>query len=583
MFTKTREENYSNEILARKVDQLSERQLSVIIAHVLASALFLFVSWDVVSRQELIVFFILVLTISGGVRLLFYYLYSILDKQRYQPKTWARGFTIISFLSGVLWGMTPFWFLIPEAPLHMVYVLLILVGLSASALAASAPYFPAYLAFVFPVMGLLTIKLLFFTNEDMVLLGVLGIIFTVFNIYYGRTQSYFNQQWLLLGYENLELVDTLKLQKERAEKASRAKSRFLAAASHDLRQPLHAMGLYLHVLSESVDKEGQKLVGRVEQSMHALEGLLNALLDISKLDAGIVEVHRKTLSLNHLMTKLAEELGPEAREKGIDIKVAYSRLNIYSDPVLLERILRNFIVNAMSHTPGGNILIGIRRQSEQALIQVWDNGPGIPVSEQAYIFEEFYQVENPERDRAKGLGLGLAIVKRTAELLGHQVAVRSVHGKGSMFEVSVPLSTEIVEPVKKKTISGQIPGFSQGRRNILLIDDDATIREASVALLEKWGGVVQAVETAEEAQGVVESVNESIHLIISDYRLRKGGKGTEVVAALKQGLDYDPAVIIITGDTSAEVLNEVRASGYMVLHKPLNPAQLRMAINRLLK
>ena len=278
----------------------------------------------------------------------------------------------------------------------MVYVLLILVGLSASALAASAPYFPAYLAFVFPVMGLLTIKLLFFTNEDMVLLGVLGVIFTVFNIYYGRTQSYFNQQWLLLGYENLELVDTLKLQKERAEKASRAKSRFLAAASHDLRQPLHAMGLYLHVLSESVDKEGQKLVGRVEQSMHALEGLLNALLDISKLDAGIVEVHRKTVSLNHLMTKLAEELGPEAREKGIDIKVAYSRMNIYSDPVLLERILRNFIVNAMRHAPGGSILIGARRKSGQALIQVWDNGPGIPVSEQAYILSLIH-ISEPTR------------------------------------------------------------------------------------------------------------------------------------------------------------------------------------------
>lgn len=578
------EEDYSNEILARKVDQLYDRQLSVIIAHLLASALFLVVSWNILPREQLVIFFILILSISGGVRLLFYYLYSKQESTIYHARSWARRFTMVSFLSGLLWGSTSFWFLMPEYPMHMMYLLLILVGLSASAMAASAPYFPAYVAFVVPVMGMISIKLLFFTGEDLVLLGVLGVIFLVFNLYYGRTQSYFNHQWLLLGYENIALVDTLKLQKERAEKASKAKSRFLAAASHDLRQPLHAMGLYLHVLSEAVKKQEEgNLVEKVTQSMHALEGLLNALLDISKLDAGIVEVHRKTISLNHLMKKLVEELGPEARERGIDIRTAYSRMNIYSDPVLLERILRNFLVNAMNHAPGGNILIGARRKPGQASIQVWDNGPGIPEKELANIFEEFYQVDNPERDRTKGLGLGLAIVKRTSDLLGHQVSVRSLHGKGSVFEVSVPLSEETIGLVKPRAVSGQIPAFTKGERHILLIDDDPAIREASVALLEKWGGLVHAVETPEEAQEIIDNRDEPFNLIISDYRLRKGGKGTEVVDVLKQGLDYDPGVIIVTGDTSADVLNEVRASGYTVLHKPLNPAQLRMAITRLLK
>ncbi|MDX1334995.1 MAG: ATP-binding protein [Gammaproteobacteria bacterium] len=565
------------------MDQLWQRQLTVIIAHVLAAALFLLVSWDVVSRTELVTFFILILSFSAGLRLLFYVLYSRAPSPAYHASQWATRFTLISFISGLIWGSTPFVFLMPEAPLHMIYLLLILVGLSASALSASAPYFPAYLAFVIPVMGLLTLKLLFFSTDDLILLGVLAIIFLVSNIYYGRAQSYYNQQWLLLGYENLELVDTLKLEKDRAEKASRAKSRFLAAASHDLRQPLHAMGLYLHVLSESVNKESAGLVEKITQSMQALEGLLNALLDISRLDAGIVEVHRKTLSLNHLMSKLVEELGPEAKERGIGLKAAYTKLNIYSDPVLLERILRNFIVNAMNHAPEGDILVGARRRQGEVVIQVWDNGPGIPTEELANIFEEFYQVENPERDRTKGLGLGLAIVNRTAELLGHRVMVQSRHGRGSVFEIYVPFSDEVVEKSKPRVTGGQIPGFARGQKYILLIDDDPAIREASVALLEKWGGEVMAVETPEEAQQITETSETPFSLIISDYRLRQGGKGNEVVDALRQGLDYEPGVIILTGDTSAEVLNEVRASGYMVLHKPLNPAQLRMAINRLLK
>jgi DNA-binding NtrC family response regulator len=147
----------------------------------------------------------------------------------------------------------------------------------------------------------------------------------------------------------------------------------------------------------------------------------------------------------------------------------------------------------------------------------------------------------------------------------------------------VPLSEETIGLVKPRAVSGQIPAFTKGERHILLIDDDPAIREASVALLEKWGGLVHAVETPEEAQEIIDNRDEPFNLIISDYRLRKGGKGTEVVDVLKQGLDYDPGVIIVTGDTSADVLNEVRASGYTVLHKPLNPAQLRMAITRLLK
>jgi CheY-like chemotaxis protein len=217
-------------------------------------------------------------------------------------------------------------------------------------------------------------------------------------------------------------------------------------------------------------------------------------------------------------------------------------------------------------------------------LQVWDTGPGMPEEELTKIFEEFYQIENPERDRTKGLGLGLAIVNRMSMLLGHWVDVHSRVGKGSVFEVCVPISTEKVEEeTSKLSTSQKLARPLKGNPCILVVDDEKDIRDATSELLQRWGANVLAVESEKEAIEQYKTLPKPIDLILSDYRLREGQKGIDIIHSVSEAIGYSPKAAIITGDTSSEVLLEVRNSGFLVLHKPLNPAQMRMVITRLLK
>ncbi|MBY0430116.1 MAG: HAMP domain-containing histidine kinase, partial [Rhodospirillales bacterium] len=228
-----------------------------------------------------------------------------------------------------------------------------------------------------------------------------------------------------------------------AELANQAKSRFLAAASHDLRQPLQALHLFLDALSfRLTEPKNCQLVGKAIQALEGGESLLNALLDISTLEAGTVEPEVRDFRVWVLLDQLTQEFDSQALKKGLVLHMVPSSLMIRSDPVLLARIVRNLMSNALRHSRRGRILLGVRRIAGGARIEVWDTGPGIPPDKLQVIFEDFYQLDNPERDRTKGLGIGLSIVERTAHLLGHGVAVRSILGKGSMFAITVPLAAE---------------------------------------------------------------------------------------------------------------------------------------------
>lgn len=578
-------EEYLNEIRARKVEMLAERQPMIIVAHLAAALLMLYVSWDVVPRKELLLF-VLAVFLFAAIRLYYQHRYQQGPHHIYRAIEWGRRFAVLSLASGLLWGGSAFFFVDPDQPLHLIYVIMIYLSLAGSSLGALASYMPAYLLFSIPLIGLLSAKLIFFAPADLALLGVLALIFLVVNLYFGFKLSWSNQQLLLLGYENIELVDVLKVQRDVAERANRAKSRFLAAASHDLRQPLHAMGLYLSVLAEKVrGGETRRLVEKVTHSMQALEGLLNALLDISKLDAGIVEVHVQPVALGPLMEKVVDALAPEAREKGLELLLHKSKkCTIETDPVLFERILRNFVSNAIRHTQRGRILVGCRwRRDGRVCIEVRDSGPGIPEAERAQIFEEFYQIHNPERDRRKGLGLGLAIARRMASLLDHAIEVRSEPGRGSVFAVCARRSSRPVTEVAEGARAGRGSKLSKLFKNncqVIVIDDEKEIRDATRILLERWGAEVLVGETADEILGQVDA--ERACLVITDYRLRQGMDGTAVVAQLRQALERpDLPAIVVTGDTSEAVLKQVREAGLPVLHKPINPAQLRMTITRL--
>ena len=400
--------------------------------------------------------------------------------------------------------------------------------------------------------------------------------------------------------------NALDLALQEAERANAAKTRFLATASHDLRQPIHALGLFFANLADRVrNAETESLIEQIEDSIEAIDSMLNALLDISKLDAGVIRPHVGPVAVADLFKRLATEYQshginpfgvllerrlfkrpetphqPTARETGNALRIRSSRAIVQSDPAMLERILRNLISNALRYTRNGRVLVGARRRGDKLRIEVHDTGIGIPADQLDDIFLEFHQLGNPERNRHQGLGLGLAIVKRLAALLGHQITVRSRLGRGSCFAVTLPIARESTHCALPSPAT--IPGRELQGRRILVLDDDSAVLEAMDGLLGRWGCVVIKAASLEEAQEKLKANAPPPELLIVDYRLRGELSGLEAVALLQKNLRRYVPTLVITGDTAPDHLREAEASGYPLLHKPVQPAKLRSVVRHLIR
>lgn len=395
----------------------------------------------------------------------------------------------------------------------------------------------------------------------------------------GRVLTYTDITNLIKREQALE-----KARKE-AEQANAAKTRFLAAASHDLRQPIHALGLFFAELSERVQNiENERIIHQVEDSIEAINSMLNALLDVSKLDAGIVKPEVTQFSLVAVLTRLNTEFQPVALESHNRLKFRVKEVSVISDPAMLERMLRNLIGNALRHTQNGRILIGMRRRKNNIEIQVVDTGPGIPDDQLDEIFVEFHQLHNPARDRRQGLGLGLAIVKRLAHLLQHEVKVTSKLGHGSCFSIIVPLApTTSASSAKSVNESILISNYTLTGYRLLVLDDDSSVRESMEGLLNHWGFQVISAGSQNEAEEKLSALEDRIALMLVDYRLADNISGIDVARHLRGWLNYPVGVLIITGDTGPERLREAEASGFPLLHKPVQPARLRSTLQFLIR
>lgn len=367
--------------------------------------------------------------------------------------------------------------------------------------------------------------------------------------------------------------------RDQAEAASRAKSRFLAAASHDLRQPMHALSLFAATLVERLRyPEVRHIADQMQASIIALTSLFDSLLDISKLDAGAIQARVVSFRLHDLFDNVRRDFTGKAHHKGIRFQVVDTALVVRSDPLLLERIVRNLAANAVNYTEQGGVVIGARRRGKLVRIEVWDSGPGIPEEEQQRVFEEFYQIANPERDRSKGLGLGLAIVKRLAELLHHPIDVRSRPGRGACFAVTVPRGVLRQQAPAEDTAPA--PEFlrASAERLVVLIEDERIIREATQTLLSDWGCKVIASASAEEAVAQLAQSDRTPDLVIADYRLAGGRTGIDAIHTVQEAVGAPVPAVLITGDAAADHLKRAREHGYPVLHKPVPPAKLRALV-----
>lgn len=374
-----------------------------------------------------------------------------------------------------------------------------------------------------------------------------------------------------------QVEDELVRAKEAAERANQAKSRFLAAASHDLRQPLQALAMFVEVLANREHSpQDVKLIERIRDAVAATDMLLSSLLDISKLEAGVVVPAVSAFNAQTVLERLRGEFEPQVAAAGLRLRVLPCALAVRSDQALLERILRNLLTNAIRYTEKGGILLGCRRRGNRLRFEVWDTGSGIPADQMKAIFKEFHQLGNPQRDRRQGLGLGLAIVERLGRLLDHEVLVRSTLHKGSVFAVEVPLAHPPVHKPKPVQLDLTI---DNGRSMIAVIDDEPDVLDGLKLLLESWGHPVVTASSGEAAAAELLRRQLVPQLIIADYRLRNGSTGGQAIARMRMLLKAQVPAIILTGDTAPERLRMAKANGHGLLHKPVQAAELRSAID----
>ncbi|WP_431862528.1 PAS domain-containing hybrid sensor histidine kinase/response regulator [Azospirillum sp.] len=371
--------------------------------------------------------------------------------------------------------------------------------------------------------------------------------------------------------------DEAERARDKAEQATLAKSKFLAAASHDLRQPLQSLLLFLDVLKPHVAPEGQEPLKHLGRGLDALRDLLDGLLDISRLDASVIQPVVEDFPVSDLVDPIGAAYAPLAAAKGLELRIARCAATVCSDRTLLGRMIRNLVENALRYTEAGRIAISCRETENHLRIEVGDTGIGIPPEHLEWIWQEFHQVGNPERDRNRGLGLGLSIVQRLSHLLDHPVHVRSTPGVGSVFSVEVPLgeSAPALTPASPPVAAGN-------GRFAVLVDDDAIVLLGLSATFRGWGYEVLAAGSTDQALARLREGGRRPDIIVADYRLREGRCGTEAILRVREAYGSDVPGVILTGETGSEVQHDAAEHGFYVIHKPVTPRQLGEALEKLL-
>jgi signal transduction histidine kinase len=481
-------------------------------------------------------------------------------------RIWARRYTVGLAFGGTVFGSVAI-FMFPYAdPVGQTFLMICVIGMSAGGITGNAYYPPAMYGYALTLLLPMLFRLALAGGFEHALLAFAFGIYLAGILMFGRTQAALIRKSFAVGHENVDLL-------KKAEQASLAKSQFFAAASHDLRQPMQALGLYAASLRElKREPEDARKIDQILSSVDALESLFDELLDISRLDAGYVQPGRAHFPARLLFQRLESAYAPIARKSGLALELHPGDAVLYSDPVLLERVVGNLVSNGLRYTEAGGVTIAC---DPRGVISVEDTGIGIPRAEHEKVFDEFYQLENPERDRRKGLGLGLATVRRITTLLGHPLRLESEIGRGTRFTLEVPLGDPAAASERAPAPRGAELEPLVGRR-VLVIEDEASVREGLVELLRDWRCDVVAVASASD---VADPAPEAI---IADYRLRGGSNGIGAIDEMRRRFGARLPAILVTGDTTPEIFAAAREHALPLLTKPVRAARLRAALTHLL-
>lgn len=476
---------------------------------------------------------------------------------------------LMHLLYGAIWGALTWITLDNTTVTGNILVLAVLAGVLGNTVALLSPVLPIFMSFMLAQAFVMGSHLWWMNDPNYDALLLASILYLASLLGQARNSATAAHAAIELGFENEGLMKLANAAQRDAEQANQAKSKFLAAASHDLRQPIHAQGLFLEVLGRTeLTAYQNKVLASARSASLASSEMLNTLLDFSRIEAGVLKPHLKPFDLQSLLNKIENDLALQADAKGIVYRARDTTTVVNSDASLVEMILRNLVSNAIRYTDRGGVLTACRRRGDQAVVEVWDTGIGIDQSQQQGIFREFHQLGNPERDRRKGLGLGLAVAQGLAKLLGHDLSLSSRPGRGSVFRLTLPLSNvAVVQEPNWKHDAQDLRGM-----HVLVIDDDEAVLLGMAQLLLSWGCTVDKADSIKKALALAQL--QTPHAVISDYRLREQRTGAEAIAALRGRLGDDLPALLITGDTAPERLRDALASDVPLLHKPVSTEQL---------
>lgn len=502
---------------------------------------------------------------------------------RFNAKQWRHIIFTMALLWGLVWSLPGVLFLDISRLEYLAALIIFVCTMTISPAPGMAVYPYAYSVFLTLPLCSLGLQLWYAGLNGWLILGM--------PFFWAGSLAYGWQLHKTIT-DSICLRIGLEQARQEAESANQAKSNFLAAASHDLRQPLQAIELLFAALKIKLKlNEHDDLVNKLDSSIDNLSELLNTLLDVSKLDAGVLPVQRQHMQLPSALSKTLLQYELIARQKQLRFDYHLGDDTVFVDPVILDRVVHNLLSNAFRYTEQGSVCLSSRRDAQSLILSVTDTGLGIAKAEQSAIFDEFYQLHNPERDRNKGIGLGLAIVKRLVKLQSWQLSLVSELGQGSCFSIQIPLGElASIKPIQApRHANTQMLGMFQNNP-VLLIDDDEAVRTSLTLLMQSWGCDVRAFGSVAQAIKFFEQseYDSRAHkawqpeLIISDFRLRDEQTGIDAIRTVQAKFQAQIAATLITGDTAPERIKKAKDSGFSVLHKPIKAAQLRQLLRQYL-
>ena len=517
---------------------------------------------------------------------------------RHEPRTATRLLARLRvwqagvLTSGALWGAAAWLFFSYGDAAQQIALVLVVFTFCVASVPILAPQFALFVVFVLlvfvPAIATVASHMVGLSWPlAIVMATAMGMIVVL-----GRNYRESFDRVIALKLRTEALAEQLRAEKgvadaarREAEVANRAKTQFFTAASHDLRQPLHAMGLFAEALRQRVhEPEVAQLVNSINESVDALEGLFSELLDITRIDSGVIEVRPQHFEVADILRKLRLHFEPSAFEKGLALRLRGGAKAVFADPLLVERILRNLVSNAIRYTNDGSVLVGCRQRGDRVLLQVWDTGLGISEAEQTRIFDEFYQVPNTPKvspDQRKGLGLGLAIVKRLADLMSAPLTMRSVPGRGTVFTLELPQGRAPRPSALLSTPDKGPASITLAGRRIVIVEDEPAVRAGLEVLLTGWGAQIDAFDSVGASRDWAARSDPSVikpDLLIVDYRLEEGLSGVDAIKALRARFGTAIPAILVTGSTMTGHDRDAHDHDFHLLIKPVVPNKLRAMI-----